>query len=105
MSLDVLAIDLGKRTFHIYGIDTDGVILSRKVRQAKLAAVVDALAPTAIARSGRGLKLTRFRGHQTVCVRGVHDGQDKTSVCAGVSSPDGGIGASRALAGGAGGGV
>src|SRR5271166_6139545 len=24
------------------------------------------------------VKLPRFRGHRTICVRGVHDGQDKT---------------------------
>src|SRR6516162_3070159 len=49
MALEFLAIDLGKRAFHIYGIDTDGVILSRKVSRAKLAEVVGNLAPTAIA--------------------------------------------------------
>jgi len=49
MSLELLAIDLGKRSFHLYGIDTDGVILSRKVSRAKLAEVVSNLAPTAIA--------------------------------------------------------
>ena len=49
MTLDLLAIDLGKRSFHLYGIDTDGVILSRKVSRAKLAGVVGDLAPTAIA--------------------------------------------------------
>jgi hypothetical protein len=27
------------------------------------------------------LKLTRFRGHRTVCVQGVHDGQDKIALC------------------------
>ena len=26
------------------------------------------------------LKLPRFRGHRTICVRGVHDGQDQTSL-------------------------
>jgi transposase len=26
------------------------------------------------------VKLPRFRGHRTICVRGVHDGQDKRSV-------------------------
>ena len=26
------------------------------------------------------LKLTRFRGHRTVCVQGVHDGQDEIAV-------------------------
>jgi transposase len=49
MSLELLAIDLGKRSFHLYGIDTDGVILSRKVSRVKLAEVVGNLAPTAIA--------------------------------------------------------
>src|SRR5271154_3651143 len=49
MSLQLLAIDLGKRSFHIYGIDSDGVILSKKVSRAKLAEVVGNLAPTAIA--------------------------------------------------------
>jgi transposase len=49
MSLQLLAIDLGKRSFHIYGIDSDGVILSRKVSRAKLAELVGNLAPTVIA--------------------------------------------------------
>ncbi len=44
-----LAIDLGKRSFHLYGIDTDGVILSQKVSRTKLAEVVDNIAPKAIA--------------------------------------------------------
>ena len=49
MALELLAIDLGKRSFHLYGIDTDGVILSQKVSRAKLAEVVANLAPTVIA--------------------------------------------------------
>ena len=49
MTLELLAIDLGKRSFHVYGIDTDGVILSQKVSRAKLAEVVGHLAPKAIA--------------------------------------------------------
>jgi len=49
MSVNLLSIDLGKRSFHVYGIDTEGVILSRKVSRTKLDAVVDALAPRAIA--------------------------------------------------------
>jgi transposase len=49
MALELLAIDLGKRSFHLYGIDTDGVILSQKVSRAKLAEVVGKLAPKAIA--------------------------------------------------------
>jgi transposase len=49
MSLELLAIDLGKRSFHLYGIDGDGVIVSKKVTRAKLAEVVQDLAPTTIA--------------------------------------------------------
>ena len=31
-------------------------------------------------RSAVTLKLTRFRGHRTVCVQGVRDGQDKIAL-------------------------
>ncbi|MBE0546971.1 MAG: IS110 family transposase [Rubrivivax sp.] len=47
--MELLAIDLGKQSFHIHGIDGDGVIVSRKVSRAKLAAVVEDLAPAVIA--------------------------------------------------------
>jgi len=49
MSLELLAIDLGKRSFHLYGIDADGVIVSRKVSRAKLVEAVQNLAPTTVA--------------------------------------------------------
>ena len=49
MALELLAIDLGKRSFHLYGIDSDGVILSRKVSRTKLAEVVGEIAPKVIA--------------------------------------------------------
>jgi transposase len=49
MALELLAIDLGKRSFHLYGIDTDGVILSQKVSRTRLAEVVGELAPKTIA--------------------------------------------------------
>ena len=49
MALELLAIDLGKRSFHLFGIDTNGVIVSRRVSRAKLAEVIGNLAPTAIA--------------------------------------------------------
>jgi len=49
MALELLAIDLGKRSFHLYGIDSDGVILSRKISRAKLAETVGELAPKTIA--------------------------------------------------------
>ena len=49
MSLELLAIDLGKQSFHVHGIDGDGVVVSRKVSRAKLAGVIEDLAPTVIA--------------------------------------------------------
>jgi hypothetical protein len=49
MSLDLLAIDLGKRSFHIHGIDGDGVIVSRKVSRAKLCETIVSLAPMTVA--------------------------------------------------------
>ena len=36
MPLKLLAIDLGKRSFHICGIDSEGVIVSRKISRSKL---------------------------------------------------------------------
>lgn len=47
--MQTLAIDLGKQSFHVYGIDDDGVVVSRKVSRAKLLAVVQTLAPATIA--------------------------------------------------------
>lgn len=45
----LLAIDLGKQSFHLHSIDADGVIVSRKVSRAKLAEVVNSLEPATIA--------------------------------------------------------
>jgi transposase len=49
MSLELLAIDLGKRSFHCHGIDSDGIVLSRKVSRSKLLETIKALAPKAVA--------------------------------------------------------
>jgi transposase len=49
MPLKLLAIDLGKRSFHIYGIDSEGLIVSRKISRSKLIETVKELAPEAIA--------------------------------------------------------
>jgi transposase len=49
MALELLAIDLGKQSFHLYGVDSDGVILSRKVSRTKLAEAVDGIAPATVA--------------------------------------------------------
>jgi len=49
MSLNLLAVDLGKRSFHCHGIDSDGVILSRKVSRSKLLEAIKELAPETVA--------------------------------------------------------
>jgi transposase len=45
MSLKLLAIDLGKRSFHCHGIDDDGVVISRKTSRAKLLETIQELGP------------------------------------------------------------
>ena len=47
--MDMLAIDLGKQSFHLHGVDADGVVISRRVGRTKLAATVEALAPRIVA--------------------------------------------------------
>src|ERR1700756_2665485 len=49
MPLKLLAIDLGKRSFHIYGIDSEGVIVSRRISRSKLIETIEELAPETIA--------------------------------------------------------
>jgi transposase len=49
MSLKLLAIELGKRSFHCYGIDSDGVIISRKTSRFKLLETINELSPETIA--------------------------------------------------------
>jgi hypothetical protein len=43
--MQTLAIDLGKQSFHIYGITCDGEIVSRKVSRKKLVASITKLHP------------------------------------------------------------
>lgn len=47
--MDLLAIDLGKQSFHIHGITSEGEIISRKVSRAKFKDVVASLAPVTVA--------------------------------------------------------
>lgn len=47
--MDVLAIDLGKQSFHIHGITSEGEVISRKVNRVKLADAVANLAPIKVA--------------------------------------------------------
>ena len=49
MSFDLVAIDLGKQSFHLHGVSSDGVVLSRRVTRAKLFTTIHELAPTSIA--------------------------------------------------------
>ena len=54
MALNTLAINIGKHSFHLFGIDDDGVVVSRKVSRLKLVATVDGLDPTIIAMEACG---------------------------------------------------
>jgi transposase len=47
--MQLLAIDLGKQSFHIHGISDEGEVISRKVSRSKLEASVQELSPGAIA--------------------------------------------------------
>ena len=49
MSYNLVAIDLGKHSFHLHGVSSDGVVLSRKVSRTKLFAAISELAPSSIA--------------------------------------------------------
>ena len=49
MSFELVAIDLGKQSFHLHGVSSDGVVLSRKIGRANLFAAISELAPTRIA--------------------------------------------------------
>ncbi len=49
MSLKLLAIDLGKRSFHCHGIDSDGLIISRKTSHSNLLDTIRKLAPETVA--------------------------------------------------------
>jgi transposase len=49
MTFDMVAVDLGKQSFHLHGVSGDGVVLSRKVSRAKFFATVTELAPPNIA--------------------------------------------------------
>lgn len=43
--MDMPAIDLGKQSFHLHGVDMDGVVISRRVGRTKLMGTVERLAP------------------------------------------------------------
>jgi transposase len=45
----LLAIDLGKQSFHVHGITDDGEVVSRKVSRSKLEATVKGLSPGTVA--------------------------------------------------------
>jgi transposase len=54
MALNTLAIDIGNQSFHVFGIDDDGVIVSRKVSRSKLATTVERLDPKIVAMEACG---------------------------------------------------
>lgn len=47
--MELLAIDVGKQSFHIHGISSEGVIVSRKVGRVKLLEMVASLGPATVA--------------------------------------------------------
>jgi transposase len=48
-ALEATCIDVGKYSFHIFNVDEEGVVVSRKVSRAKLMDTVDRLDPEIIA--------------------------------------------------------
>ena len=57
-------------------------IAAERVKRAEVVRRAAALCPNGAERLiyADRLKLTRFRGHRTVWVQGVHDGQDKIAL-------------------------
>ena len=49
---------------------------------------IDAIGPKTAGETGK-VELTRFRGHPNICVQGVRDGEDETTLHPGIPSPDG----------------
>ena len=47
--MQMLAIDLGKQSFHVHGVSADGEVVSRRIGRQKLAALVESLDPKMIA--------------------------------------------------------
>src|SRR3546814_17502713 len=59
--MQMLAIDLGKQSFHIYGITCEGEVISRNVSRAKLVAAVTTLQPQQVAMEAYAR--SQHRGH------------------------------------------
>ena len=47
--MQLLAIDLGKQSFHVHGITDDGEVISKKVSRSKLETTVEDLSPETVA--------------------------------------------------------
>lgn len=47
--MQLLAIDLAKRSFHVHGVDAAGAVISRRVSRCKLAGLVERLGPETVA--------------------------------------------------------
>ena len=48
-TMEMLAVDLSKQSFHVHGVTGDGEVISRRVGRAKLLALVERLGPRTIA--------------------------------------------------------
>lgn len=49
MSFNLVAIDLGKRSFHLHAVSDEGIVLSKKISRAKLLGAVAELSPATVA--------------------------------------------------------
>ena len=65
--MQLLAIDLGKQSFHIHGISNDGEVISRKVTRSKLELSVRELSPETIAMEACASAHHWGRRFETMC--------------------------------------
>ena len=49
MSFNLVAIDLGKRSFHLHAVSDEGIVLSKKISRSKLLGAVAELSPATVA--------------------------------------------------------
>lgn len=71
--MQLLAIDLGKQSFHIQGITDDGEVILKKVSRSRLEGTVLKLAPETLAMEACASAHHRCRQFETVgCVRLIH---------------------------------
>ena len=61
MTFELVAIDLGKRSFHVHGVSSDGNVLSQKVNRARLFTTILELAPASVGINSRWFPVRESR--------------------------------------------